>query len=184
MAPKPIAPHCAATYGVIVNRGKFCPPRLTSRATRELPWLQVRMAILLTYLAFNVYVVGYSPGEPSTSPASVPPSYRPPRHVAWEQVYRRRMARQSVYRRHSARYITVGEFSISPNSADNQIIAAAIADPSSLNAIFFVAFNALGVLPAVNLALLLPGSKGQKPLPTAPFVGASFALGFGVRSPP
>ena len=97
----------------------------------------MRAAIFLTYLAFNVYVVGYSPGE----------------------------------------------FSISPDSADNQIIAAAIADPSSLNAFFFVAFNALGILPAVNLALLMPGSKGQKPLPTAPFVGASFALGFGVRDP-
>jgi len=96
-----------------------------------------RAAILLAYLAFNVYVVGFSPGE----------------------------------------------FSASPDSADNQLIAAAIADPTSLNAFFFVAFNALGVLPAVNLALLLPGSKDQKPLPTAPFVGASFALGFGAVGP-
>lgn len=70
-----------------------------------------------------------------------------------------------------------------PNSLDNQLIASAIEDPASLNPIFFAIFNALGVLPGVNLALLLPGSKGQSPLPTAPFVGASFALGYGAVGP-
>ena len=121
-------------------------PTLTAPATSSLihplppnppPRTQVRLAILLTYLAFNVYVVGFSPGE----------------------------------------------FSTSLQSPDMQIIAKAFEDPSTLNAIFFVAFNALGVLPAVNLALLLPGSKGQSPLPTAPFIGASFAFGFGAAGP-
>ena len=32
-------------------------------------------------------------------------------------------------------------------------------DPSSLNPIFFAVFNALGVIPAINAALLFPGSK-------------------------
>jgi len=108
------------------------PSALTTLTSRP-----VRMALLLTYLAFNVYVVGFSPGE----------------------------------------------VSFSADSADNQLIASALAEPASLNTLFFVIFNALGVLPAVNLALLLPGSRGQKPLPTAPFVGASFALGFGAVGP-
>uniref|UniRef100_A0A7S0J5P6 SnoaL-like domain-containing protein n=1 Tax=Calcidiscus leptoporus TaxID=127549 RepID=A0A7S0J5P6_9EUKA len=76
-----------------------------------------------------------------------------------------------------------GEFSLSLDSMDNRLISNAIADPQSLNPIFFAVFNALGVLPAVNLALLLPGANGQKPLPTAPFVGASFALGYGALGP-
>ena len=76
-----------------------------------------------------------------------------------------------------------GEFSASADSFDNQLILKAIDDPTSLNPIFFAIFNALGVLPAVNLALLLPGSRDQKPLPTAPFIGASFALGFGAAGP-
>lgn len=76
-----------------------------------------------------------------------------------------------------------GEFSASPDSFDNQLIAKAIDDPTSLNPIFFAIFNALGVIPAVNAALLLPGSKDQAPLPTVPFVVSSFALGFGGIGP-
>jgi len=76
-----------------------------------------------------------------------------------------------------------GEFSIAADSSDNQLIARAIEDPTSLNPIFFCIFNALGVLPGVNLALLLPGAKDQSPLPCAPLIGASFALGFGAAGP-
>ena len=39
------------------------------------------------------------------------------------------------------------------------------------------------MLPAVNLALLMPGADGQRPLPTLPLVGASFALGYGAVGP-
>lgn len=67
--------------------------------------------------------------------------------------------------------------------SDTLLIQAAIENTSSLNPIFFAVFNALGLLPAVNGALLLPGAKGQSPLPTAPFVLASFALGFGAIGP-
>jgi len=81
------------------------PSALTTLTSRP-----VRMALLLTYLAFNVYVVGFSPGE----------------------------------------------VSFSADSADNQLIASALAEPASLNTLFFVIFNALGVLPAVNLALRQP----------------------------
>ena len=76
-----------------------------------------------------------------------------------------------------------GEFDVSPDSFDNKLIANAIADPTSLNPIFFAVFNALGVIPGVNAALLLPGSKDQKPLPALPFVVSSFALGFGGIGP-
>ena len=76
-----------------------------------------------------------------------------------------------------------GDFDLSPASADNQLIARAIEDPSSLNPIFFFIFNSLGLIPAVNLALLLPGAREQAPLPTAPLVGASFALGYGAVGP-
>ena len=76
-----------------------------------------------------------------------------------------------------------GAFDVSPTSFDNQLISKAIEDPTSLNPIFFFIFNSLGVLPGVNLALLLPGSRDQRPLPTAPFIGASFALGFGAAGP-
>jgi len=76
-----------------------------------------------------------------------------------------------------------GEFSVSADSFDNQLIAKAIDDPTSLNPIFFAVFNALGVLPGINAALLLPGAKGQRPLPAAPFVSAAFFLGFGAAGP-
>lgn len=71
----------------------------------------------------------------------------------------------------------------SPTNSDNQLLTAALADPTSLNPIFFCIFNALGVIPAINLALLLPGSKDQSPLPTVPFAAGSFALGFGAIGP-
>ena len=48
-----------------------------------------------------------------------------------------------------------GSFDVSPDSFDNRLIADAIADPSSLNPIFFAIFNALGVIPAVNAAVQL-----------------------------
>ena len=76
-----------------------------------------------------------------------------------------------------------GSFDVSPDSFDNRLIADAIADPSSLNPIFFAIFNALGLMPAVNTALLFPGSRDQSPLPTAPFVVASYALGYGAVGP-
>jgi hypothetical protein len=67
--------------------------------------------------------------------------------------------------------------------SDTQLILGAINDPSSLNPIFFFIFNSLGLIPAVNLALLLPGSKDQSPLPMLPFAVSSFALGFGAVGP-
>ena len=70
-----------------------------------------------------------------------------------------------------------------PDSFDNRLIADAIADPASLNGIFFFIFNALGVIPAINLAVLLPGSKDQRPLPALPFLTAAFALGYGAAGP-
>jgi len=79
--------------------------------------------------------------------------------------------------------LSPGSFdSMSPDSLDNQLIMKAFADPSALNPLFFFIFNSLGILPGVNLALLLPGAMRQ-PLPTAPFVAASFALGFGAVGP-
>jgi hypothetical protein len=41
-----------------------------------------------------------------------------------------------------------GSFDLSPDSLDNQLIANSIADPSSLNPIFFFVFNALGLIRA------------------------------------
>jgi hypothetical protein len=76
-----------------------------------------------------------------------------------------------------------GSFDVSPDSFDNQLIMRAIDDPSSLNPIFFAIFNALGVIPAINAALLLPGSRNQAPLPAVPFIVSSFALGFGGIGP-
>ena len=81
-------------------------------------------------------------------------------------------------------FFSPGSFdTLSADSLDARLLADAIDDPSSLNPIFFAVFNALGLIPAVNLALLMPGSAEQKPLPTLPFVGASFALGYGVAGP-
>ena len=49
--------------------------------------------------------------------------------------------------------------------------------------VFFFVFNSLGLLPAVNAALLLPGAKAQRPLPAAPFVASAFFAGFGGLGP-
>jgi len=76
-----------------------------------------------------------------------------------------------------------GSFDFSADSADNQMILRSIEDPSALNPIFFTIFNALAVLPAVNAALLLPGSRQQSPLPAPPFVFGAFFLGFGAVGP-
>ena len=175
------------------------PSALTTLTSRP-----VRMALLLTYLAFNVYVVGFRSGSLGGTPdglvmasrlhhdglliASWGPCdlYSPP--LSSRNLCGSSLCSQPTWPlphsqlRHPRPLHSPGEVSFSADSADNQLIASALAEPASLNTLFFVIFNALGVLPAVNLALLLPGSRGQKPLPTAPFVGASFALGFGVRA--
>ena len=41
-----------------------------------------------------------------------------------------------------------------------------------MNPVFFFVFNSLGLIPAVNAAVLLPGAKDQKPIPAAPFVAS------------
>ena len=75
-----------------------------------------------------------------------------------------------------------GSFDLSPDSLDNQLIANSIADPSSLNPIFFFVFNALGLIPLINAALLLPGARDQ-PLPAAQFLAVSWVFGFGAIGP-
>ena len=60
-----------------------------------------------------------------------------------------------------------GEFN---NPADIRLIQDALNDPTSMNPVFFFVFNSLGLIPAVNAAVLLPGAKDQKPIPAAPFV--------------
>ena len=62
-----------------------------------------------------------------------------------------------------------GEFN---NPADIQLIQDALNDPTSMNPVFFFVFNSLGLIPAVNAAVLLPGAKDQKPIPAAPFVAS------------
>ena len=62
---------------------------------------------------------------------------------------------------------------------DTALIQAAINDPTTMNPIFFAVFNALGLIPAVNAALLLPGARDQTPLPAAPFLAGGFFLGYG-----
>ena len=52
-----------------------------------------------------------------------------------------------------------------------------------MNPVFFFVFNSLGLIPAVNAAVLLPGAKDQKPIPAAPFVASSFFAGFGGVGP-
>ena len=45
-----------------------------------------------------------------------------------------------------------------------------------MNPVFFFVFNSLGLIPAVNAAVLLPGAKDQKPIPAAPFVASSVEI--------
>ncbi len=73
-----------------------------------------------------------------------------------------------------------GEFN---NPADIQLIQDALNDPTSMNPVFFFIFNSLGLIPAVNAAVLLPGAKDQRPLPAAPFVASSFFAGYGGVGP-
>jgi len=54
--------------------------------------------------------------------------------------------------------------------------------PGESNAIFEAVFNALGVIPATYASVLMPGARGQR-VPAAPFIGASFALGFFALGP-
>merc|ERR1719353_2548933 len=56
-------------------------------------------------------------------------------------------------------------------------------NPASMTPVFFFVFNSLGLIPAVNAAVLLPGAKDQKPIPAAPFVASSFFAGFGGVGP-
>lgn len=72
---------------------------------------------------------------------------------------------------------------VAPKSApevDAALVTQLITLPFSgaANYLFEAQFNALGVMPAVYASLLMPGSKGQKPVPTVPFVAGSFALGY------
>jgi len=71
------------------------------------------------------------------------------------------------------------------NAYDVDFVRTLISQPFSgaVNPILEAQFNSLGVIPAVYLSLLLPGSKDQKPLPALLFVIASFALGFGSLAP-
>jgi hypothetical protein len=69
----------------------------------------------------------------------------------------------------------------SPEAAaiDSELIAKMISTPfdGSVSPIFVALFNSLGIIPVIYSSLLLPGSKNQSP-PAAPFLVASFALGF------
>ena len=153
------------------------PPAMKlSAAEPPLPPLEIfrtrptRAAMAAVWIGFSVYVAAFSPGEPWTarpnpSPHPDSPNPGPNRNP------------------HPNPHPTPGEFDLSPASADNRLIADAIADPTSLNPYFFAIFNALGVLPGVNAALLLPGSKGQSPLYAPPFLAAAFALGYGAIGP-
>eukprot|EP00854_Cymbomonas_tetramitiformis_P013879 gene13879-16403_t len=71
------------------------------------------------------------------------------------------------------------------SAADIATVEALIATPfsGSVNALFEAQFNSLGVMPAVYAALLFPGAKDQKPVPTLPFVAGSFALGYFALGP-
>jgi len=63
---------------------------------------------------------------------------------------------------------------------DVALLKALIKNPfdPAVNPFFVFFFNSLGIIPAIYGALLLPGSSGQKPLPTLPFVLGSFFAGF------
>jgi hypothetical protein len=56
-------------------------------------------------------------------------------------------------------------------------------DPAAAPSVFFFIFNALGIMPALYAAVLLPGAKDQSPLPAAPFLAASFFAGYGATGP-
>ena len=55
-------------------------------------------------------------------------------------------------------------------------------DTAAEPSIFFSIFNALGVVPAIYAAVLLPGAKDQKPVPPA-LIATSFFAGYGGLGP-
>lgn len=61
--------------------------------------------------------------------------------------------------------------------SDLALVEAIFKDPSACNALWYTIFNALGLMPAIVAALVLPGARGQR-LPAWPFVVGSFALGY------
>ena len=76
-------------------------------------------------------------------------------------------------------------FTVAPPSSplDLELVKAIVGSTGGAGAIFFAIFNALGIMPAVYGALLLPGGKDQRPLPATPFVAASFFAGFFALGP-
>lgn len=64
-------------------------------------------------------------------------------------------------------------------SIDMDMIMKLVTTPfdGTITPLYVLVFNSLGVLPAVFASLLLPGGKDQK-IPTLPFVGSAFAVGF------
>ncbi|CAM9636762.1 unnamed protein product [Phaeothamnion confervicola] len=55
--------------------------------------------------------------------------------------------------------------------------------PEMVNNIFAIIFYSFTIIPFAYGALLFPGSRDQKPVPAAPFVFASFGLGFFALGP-
>jgi hypothetical protein len=84
-------------------------------------------------------------------------------------------------------FLTYGIF-FSPGSemlspTDAKLIENFITDPTNnngvINPIFFVMFNALGIMPIVMAQLVLPQGNPQKGIWAAPFILGSFAAGYG-----
>ena len=84
-------------------------------------------------------------------------------------------------------YVAVGAPGKDETAAavDADLLAALVANPfdPSVPPLFCVLFNMMGIWPAWFAAALLPGSRGQKPLPAGPFIGASVAAGMFALSP-
>jgi len=77
----------------------------------------------------------------------------------------------------------VGSGSAPQGSPDETLaIVMNCLDTAAEPSIFFVIFNALGVLPALYAAVLLPGAKDQRPAPPA-LIATSFFAGFGGLGP-
>lgn len=71
-----------------------------------------------------------------------------------------------------------------PQGSPDETIAIVMGclDTAAEPSIFFAIFNALGVLPALYAAVLLPGAQGQKPVPPA-LIATSFFAGYGGLGP-
>jgi len=71
------------------------------------------------------------------------------------------------------------------SALDADLLASLIANPldPSVPPFFCVLFNLMGIWPAWYASVLLPGSQDQKPLPCAPFLVASVAVGMFALSP-